>query len=1226
MLTGRDFTRFGGRFDIQARIGDGQGHPTDGPVHVRWIGREFMAVISPNKDISLLQMNGHVPVKLCNGIALEEAKRLRDKNGADAIGEKDENEEKYEFWFEEPQYLMTMEEKEIAAIARAEAERQRKEAPDPTRRVNLSIEAQDICRVPHTSLKIGLCDVFSGSLKLVLRDTVAGVRLDNWAEVGTIGQRWIETPATGARLPGMFDKPSGIDCVKVGGSVVFFTCDSSRNKVSLISQEGEEMFVVEGEGPSINQFRHPCSLTCTVVRQRRVVDVILEEKEHKRIKKLEMEAAVEAELHRLRQEEAEKRQNAAQIKKLKSQTERTDVGLGKVAKKLPTLAQLIAKEEAIDKTKTPDKKAEKEKDGKQYDVVKPSWFLGFGDDDDLKNYLYLHKDAGKPGDFAVARRTDAPSVYDLYYIADDAKKRAQKSHASSMDEDERMIGKGSTSKMVLRRQHADKERDVEEGIILQTVTKGGGKDKLYNSIWDFIKTQRHLSMPIHEPRPYVLCAIADKGNFRVQLYRYFWTENEMYAPSFEFYQTIGGTKRFSVELKAPSVVSFSPTAELAILDNGTFPYSKLYLLSSRGQLIKDMSVPFEKVKKKKNKTMTVVTNQAAGESGSAGEGGGGGATEKKNDEKEEQWPFWTAIMKVRYDKDGHAIREEGAGGSEIDPFFEAKVAAKLALSKQKATEVVKHSKHMKGEAFMKKQAEDKAASARKLDTSKDGNKPTSASFSPDGALAVGFKNGGILLYRPYKSYSVGNFELLPLAATDWVISFMDYHSVTLLRNCCRFLHNHTKRLRARWSINPMRRDMYDAVVFQFMRWAVNANDDRVYYGKNIEERILMKSGNPSDTKAPKGEHKVKHGKDKEKNAESKDHKEEGENEEHKDYKQGGMDLRGENKESESKDPSDSKREPVPVPVPVLTTFTDTSHCYPYCDQTGFPLCEEYLQRSCQAKYCPLKHAPLQALGDPRFYPPVGVAGLELKHVLLACYNIFSSRFVWAKERYIEELFKFSAADVEKYVRHENRRKDGVMRKRELFRRVEREIVPLISLEFYLEMMHVLEEDFMGARKVQKHSLFHRHNRFSSNSTKGIDDESSVTSMHSIMSKNTANTANTGMTPGTAEVALLATLKEAEKALENEEEPEEFKPYGPYDFDASHKRIYVDVYEQYDMTQARNGINVPFLPLRPGNKKFLMIQGMENETLGLNDTEVDKYTQAFAAQTTKVSSLMDKLFM
>ena len=74
--------------------------------------------------------------------------------------------------------------------------------------------------------------------------------------------------------------------------------------------------------------------------------------------------------------------------------------------------------------------------------------------------------------------------------------------------------------------------------------------------------------------------------------------------------------------------------------------------------------------------------------------------------------------------------------------------------------------------------------------------PVSASFSLNGTLAVGYRNGGIFVYRPYKFYKCGNFEYLPLRATDRILSFLNYDEVGNMRDCCRFLHNHTKRLEA----------------------------------------------------------------------------------------------------------------------------------------------------------------------------------------------------------------------------------------------------------------------------------------------------------------------------------------------------------------------------------------------------------------------------------------------
>ena len=48
-------------------------------------------------------------------------------------------------------------------------------------------------------------------------------------------------------------------------------------------------------------------------------------------------------------------------------------------------------------------------------------------------------------------------------------------------------------------------------------------------------------------------------------------------------------------------------------------------------------------------------------------------------------------------------------------------------------------------------------------TRKEAVLPVSASFSPDGTFAVGYRNGGIVVFRPYKSYGCGNFQHLPLS-------------------------------------------------------------------------------------------------------------------------------------------------------------------------------------------------------------------------------------------------------------------------------------------------------------------------------------------------------------------------------------------------------------------------------------------------------------------------------
>ena len=109
MLSGRDFSRFGSQYDVISRIGDGEGHPFEGPIHLRWIDREFIAVIGPEKEVAFVTANGRVATLFRNGIALEALKSAN--RNVDGKATKDEDEVHDDYWFEDPEYIMTMEEK-----------------------------------------------------------------------------------------------------------------------------------------------------------------------------------------------------------------------------------------------------------------------------------------------------------------------------------------------------------------------------------------------------------------------------------------------------------------------------------------------------------------------------------------------------------------------------------------------------------------------------------------------------------------------------------------------------------------------------------------------------------------------------------------------------------------------------------------------------------------------------------------------------------------------------------------------------------------------------------------------------------------------------------------------------------------------------------------------------------------------------------------------------------
>lgn len=510
MLSGRDFSKFGSQYDVLSRIGDGEGNPFGGPIHLRWIGREFIAVIGPEKEVAFVTTNGRVATLFRNGIAIEAAKAANsnaDQNAAD-----DENEIHYDRWFEDPEYMMTMEEKRDRDEAEAEADRKataKKMAP-PIKRVTFPIESKDICRVPYPdTMRVALACEHTMSVKIVGKE-----RGDDWDEVSSFGSKHVVVKSTGALKPGMFNLLSGVDCLRIEGKTIFFTCDAGNNRVQVVDEEGRVLRSIGGEGPGNYQFRNPTSVSVHLVAKSvKIVDGVQEEAERKA--KI---AAAEA-MRRLEEEEREMERSGKRSKG-KKKTEK--YSLGKVTKsdvnsyekktgldhkdvlegldsgKLGSLSQ---------STDMSDASAAVEEGWVDASEYVPEWYLGFADHSDLIAHLRTHKRSGKPGDFAVGRRIDDSSIYDLYYLAKDG------------DILSRGGKKGSVVKLVLRRQEKDEEEGLQAGVYLST-TAQEAKQKIYASIYDFIKSRsKELSLAQHDARPHAYVAVADRNNYRVQVYR-----------------------------------------------------------------------------------------------------------------------------------------------------------------------------------------------------------------------------------------------------------------------------------------------------------------------------------------------------------------------------------------------------------------------------------------------------------------------------------------------------------------------------------------------------------------------------------------------------------------------------------------------------------------------------------------------------------------------------------
>jgi hypothetical protein len=98
-------------------------------------------------------------------------------------------------------------------------------------------------------------------------------------------------------------------------------------------------------------------------------------------------------------------------------------------------------------------------------------------------------------------------------------------------------------------------------------------------------------------------------------------------------------------------------------------------------------------------------------------------------------------------------------------------------------------------------------------------KACSVAVSDDGKIAIGFKSGGLLVYKPFRTFQMGSLEMLPTKLFLIVLEFCTYGEVVSLRNCCRFLHDFTKERRSLWALTGMRVHHCQRAVYSYIKWA-----------------------------------------------------------------------------------------------------------------------------------------------------------------------------------------------------------------------------------------------------------------------------------------------------------------------------------------------------------------------------------------------------------------------
>jgi hypothetical protein len=196
----------------------------------------------------------------------------------------------------------------------------------------------------------------------------------------------------------------------------------------------------------------------------------------------------------------------------------------------------------------------------------PEWFKGEHSLEDLEDFLL---DENLSTNFVVGQKQGDLTQYIVVYI----------SPAKSID------------RFILKYDQSDRSHSCFYVTNLLVYADGHNRPT-FPSMLDFIKSQKRVLHVRHDVRDFVLLAVTDRKNFRVQILKYYFTKNKFYTPSLEVVACVGGMKANSCELRDPLSATFSKFGELAICDNGR---NVIVLLSRQYSVIKTIQLPFVSV-------------------------------------------------------------------------------------------------------------------------------------------------------------------------------------------------------------------------------------------------------------------------------------------------------------------------------------------------------------------------------------------------------------------------------------------------------------------------------------------------------------------------------------------------------------------------------------------------------------------------------------------------------
>lgn len=609
------------------------------------------------------------------------------------------------------------------------------------------------------------------------------------------------------------------------------------------------------------------------------------------------------------------------------------------------------------------------------------------------------------------------------------------------------------------------------------------------SVWDAVDGFSGFVKAEQDPRPYVLLAVADSR--RVQLLKYFWMSSELFIPSLQPFFDIGGpTKGCGCELHQPSGLAFSPSGEVAVSDLHT---KRVYIISTVARcVVRTLDLSF--------------------------------------------------ISHID-------IADNPSIYHRFPPARGREQRARAAAAQQKAYKDYLRNFDPRSKA-KKKTLREFLGPAH---VSTEDPAVVSLDFSGDGKLAMGYRQGGVLILKPYKIANVGLLTNMEHSSFNLVLAFCEYAEYEALRECCTSLHNYTARRRGEWLLSPLGGVRRQRIALaQFMQWSKLP----AYATDRLKKSLRAPSPPPLSSttmywvplldakKLTCCYNKWLHP---EKNI-------------HKSTKVVKV-IKKQPKKVEVKSIYLRQREVVEYVDKQFAVFKDVE------ELPDRPMSETEVL--CADPTCSLSHAT--PVYEPHYLKKFN-AFIDKPCVLLAVSKLFGDVFLYKNETYVQHLFDAFSDEIEIETFH-----DPMSRKIEVIREKATAAEKCLSLEHFMQLMLICEEDFTGAKPFRRQFLFHR-----------------------------MRAQRKFLPPVTVPGPAMAVLEHGN--LVNVIKDKQ-------DFDSF---LYANSIKQY-----RENINVPFK--KNINKRYKKVNGAENDERGVNESEKDVYNHAFIIKANRAEAMIDKLF-